>query len=224
MRIILTACLILFLNLLTAQERFEFNLATNGYANTANFRGHKVFKEHFVWSVGVNFSSFGVFSTKFPESQAKTFHPTFKRVEVGLSTEEGENFWLKEFRHHATGVGLDIGLGYFLNFNSKSGLRVGGFLRGTHVKSEVKAIYYNSELKNHKFRGFSDYHYLLSPILAVYYTHRVLPRVSLIAGMETLMNFSLNPELYRSMDYRDNILGTRCKAVFGFTLFLGGED
>ncbi|MFT6500393.1 MAG: hypothetical protein ACJASQ_000500 [Crocinitomicaceae bacterium] len=139
-------------------------------------------------------------------------------------TNDGKSFDLLDYGTSANGFGLNLGFGYFHEFNVTHGIRTNvnyrmgiGFVRtlGRYISPDSTEDVYDTSWNTHDFHAVS---------LELYHTIRVYPRLTFYYGIKAPYYFNYGGDKFAPKSSRDLLDGIEADVSLGFTYVVGNCD
>ena len=219
--------LVLFLNFNSiAQQRIgmDFSSRMDNLMLTVHYQ--KVLKNRILYSFGAFAGGNG---RTFVKNDIQNFYSgvtiASPYAEANLPvTDSSGTYSIIDYNYSAKSIGIQFGLGYFLEFGVEHGLRMNVNSTFGYVQSKLAANYGSTEnfakvLATHSLR-----HFIGSISLEAFHTIRLTGRLTFNYGIKVPYYFTVDEARFNPTTQKDLIYGLEPQISIGFTRVIGKCD
>lgn len=209
-----------------AQQRIGIDVGTRLTNVNLTVSYNKVFKQNFLYSFGLFGGTFGNSYIEYDTLSiyASNVNPSpFDKVSENIHIDSSD-YKLLAYDGRARGLGIQLGIGYFLEFGVTHGLRihvnqrfgcasqkVGGWYRSTDYYSTIRS-------ENNAF------HWFAGTTFELYHTVRMSGRNTFYYGVKIPTYYSLDKDQFHPINQKDILYGFEPELALGFTRVVGKCD
>jgi hypothetical protein len=209
------------------QKRIGMDLSTKGNNLVISAHYNQIIRNNYFYSVGLfggGFGYSGVDLTRTQFDSGRRLKSPFEQINESESDNSGNTYELFDYGTKGSGLGIQVGFGYFHEFSVVHGIRFNLNNRFGWMTSKLSVSYYNDALKQNinRFERVSHFTGAVSP--EVYHTMRWSGRITFFYGLRLPYFYSVNKENFNPQNTKDLFNSWEPEVAAGLTYVIGKCD
>lgn len=223
---LLTLSFLFICGLTFSQKRIGFDASTR--LSNVNFTFHyqQVIKNNWLFGAGIfgggngteliTNDTLGLYDNSIQSAYASVDQPFVDTNNV--------SYGILDYLSKGRSLGVQAGVGYFHEFDSKHGLRANLYGKIGYASNKVRGYYRSIENFTEKTRNNYVSHWIGGVSLELAHTVRLSGRNTFYYGVKAPFYFSLDRAKFNPQSYQDIYYGVEPEFTFGFTRVIGKCD